>query len=92
MKEIELTPEIIERLGLDSSAEWGEIRADESGDIYVQGVCNVQDEDNKCPVAKTIVYNVETGEIVSDECPEPSDPNSKLCYWGGRGELPIGEE
>ena len=92
MKELELTEDIIVKLGLDPKKGWEELTVDESADIYVDGVCDVGDETYKCSVAKTLVYNVDTGEMVFTECQELSDPNSKLCYWGGQGGLPISEE
>lgn len=92
MKELELKENIIRQLELDPGQGWGEMRADDSGEIYVQGVCGVGDESYSCPVRKTAIYNTDTGEYESAKCPTYPNPNSKLCYRELQGELPVGEE
>ncbi|MCH7641430.1 hypothetical protein IID22_04510 [Patescibacteria group bacterium] len=92
MKELELTEDIIVKLGLDPKKGWGEMRVDGSGEIYVQGVCGAGDENYSCPVRKTVIYNADTGAYESAECPTYPNPNSNLCYRELQGKLQVGEK
>lgn len=90
MVEKELTADIVERLGIDSTTGWREF-GDDSGNILIYGKCNAEDETRTCPLDRSAIYNIETGEITATKCPPPWEDNFELCYWGGWGVF-TGEE
>ena len=45
-----------------------------------------------CRVLRTTYFDAENGDVIPAKCPLPEEPIASLCAWGGRNNLPLGEE
>ncbi|HLE49360.1 MAG TPA: hypothetical protein VI819_05015 [Patescibacteria group bacterium] len=85
MPKSEVNPEFLSRLGLNPDG-LGIIMSIPGGNILkILGNCGV------CGLLRVSYFNKADGTFVTF-CPRKGESVSNSCFWGGRGNLPIGEE
>jgi len=82
----EVHPEILETLGMETGSYSLSENPDEARILKVVAPCEY------CGLARIAFWDNQTGDFIGAKCPKTDEPGRERCFWGGYGNLPIGED